>query len=266
MEISVKTSLVVDGNSVSSRQLEVLSAIRATGSKTSAAKVLGISVPVVHKYMCLMEKAVGSRLMLSTPTGTELTDIGQRILELSEMMQNRCMDEREFTVSCSPVTEDLIMQAMSISKVKGNIVVSDDSTNIRSLKEGLSDLIILDDPQLLEEVDDFKWAEVGYMDMIHVDNGPSYIKYKYGAQRIAYAQLDLQGKKYTVDSETYLLSDLLNSNKSFFIDEFLLLRKGIRMKSATDKQLLRHSITAVYRREEKEVTRLIRILQSRRLS
>ena len=107
------------------------------------------------------------------------------------------------------------------------------------------------------------WAEVGYMDMIHVDNGPSYIRYKYGAQRIAYAQLDLTGVEYKVTGETCYLPDLLNSNKSFFIDEFLLLKKGIKLKSATDKTLLRHSITAVFRREEKEITRLLRVLQSK---
>lgn len=265
MEIEIKTSMVVNGNNISARQLEVLSAISASGSKTAAAKMLGISVPVVHKYMASMEEAAGVRLMASTPNGTELTEMGLRLLEVSDMMNSRCTDSRGFTVSCSPVTEELLLQALSSSKVKANVVISDDYTNIRSLKEGLSDFIILDDPQLLEDVEDFVWSEVGYMDMIHVDNGPSYIRYKFGAQRIAYAQLDLQGAKYSVDAETYALSDLLNSNKSFFVDEYLLLKKGVKLKSATDKHLLRHSITAVYRREVKEVTRILRVLQSKHI-
>ena len=103
------------------------------------------------------------------------------------------------------------------------------------------------------------------MDMIHVDNGPSYIKYKYGAQRIAFAQLDLTGKEYKITGETCYLPDLINSNKSFFIDEFLLMKKGIKLKSATDKTLLRHSITAVFRREDRDITRLLRALQSKSL-
>ena len=157
------------------------------------------------------------------------------------------------------------MQAVSNTKVKASIIVSDDYTNIRSLKQGMSDMIILDDPQLLSEVDDYEWLDVGYMDMIHVDNGPSYIRYRYGAQRIAYEQLELMGVKYSIDAETYLLSDLMDSNKSFFVDEYLLQRKGLKIKSATDKRLLRHSITAVYRREVKEITRVLRYLQSKHM-
>ena len=265
VEIEIRNYMVINGNTVSSRQIEVLTAIRKYGSKTAAAKELGISPPVVHKYMAAMEEAVGMRLMASTATGTELTEMGIRLLEIADIMSERCSDDRGFTVSCSPVTEELVMHAVSSSKVKADILISDDVTNIRSLKEGYSDVIILDDPQHLEDVDDFEWAEVGYMDMIHVDNGPSYIKYKYGAQRIAFAQLDLTGKEYKITGETCYLPDLINSNKSFFIDEFLLMKKGIRLKSATDKTLLRHSITAVFRREDRDVTRLLRALQSKSL-
>ena len=73
------------------------------------------------------------------------------------------------------------------------------------------------------------------------------------------------GVKYSIDAETYLLSDLMDSNKSFFVDEYLLQRKGLKIKSATDKRLLRHSITAVYRREVKEITRVLRYLQSKHM-
>ena len=257
VEIEVKTYMTVNGRNISSRQLEVLSAINRLGSKTAAAKELGISPPVVQRYMAQMEDVAETRLMASTPNGTELTEMGLRLLEIA--------DTREFTISCSPVTEELVMQAVSNTKVKASIIVSDDYTNIRSLKQGMSDMIILDDPQLLSEVDDYEWLDVGYMDMIHVDNGPSYIRYRYGAQRIAYEQLELMGVKYSIDAETYPLSDLMDSNKSFFVDEYLLQRKGLKIKSATDKRLLRHSITAVYRREVKEITRVLRYLQSKHM-
>ena len=266
MDIEVRTYIIVDGNSISSRQLEVLSKVRDCGSKTAAAKELGISAPVVHKYIASMESACGTKLTASTPNGTELTEMGIRLLEIMGMMDERCYDNRDFTVACTPVTEELVMQAVSQTKVRASITVSDDATNVRMLKRGYADMIILDDPQFLEEVDDYMWSEVGYMDMIHADNGPSYIRYRYGAQRIAYAQLDLMGTEYKVSGETCLLSDLINSGKSFFIDEFLLIKKGIKMKSATDKRLLRHSITAVYRREMREITRIIRVLQSKQIS
>ena len=43
------------------------------------------------------------------------------------------------------------------------------------------------------------------------------------------------------------------------------MKRGIKLKSATDKILLRHSITAVFRREDKDITRLLRALQSKSL-
>lgn len=265
MDIEIKTYMIVNGHNVSNRQLEVLRAISSEGSKTAAARKLGISVPVVHRYMAAVENAIGHRLMASTPTGTELTEDGLRILETAGMMDLRCTDKRAFTISCSPVTEELLMASISSARIKADLIISDDVTNLRMLKEGMSDFVVLDDPVNLFEAEEFVWTDIGYMDMVHVDNGPSYIRYKYGAQRIAFAYLDSNETEYTIDSETYLLSDLINSGKSFFIDEFLLIRKGINMKSATDKRQLRHSITAIYRRDTREITRILKVLQSRRL-
>ncbi|MFA6680157.1 MAG: LysR family transcriptional regulator [Candidatus Methanomethylophilaceae archaeon] len=265
MDIEIKTSMVVNGQNITSRQLEVLEAIHLNGSKTAAARSLGISAPVVHRYMALMEENTGMTLMASTPTGTELTEVGLRILETAKIMNLRCHAEKGFTVACSPVTEELLMSVISSTKTKADLIISDDNMNLKLLKEGLVDIIILDDPVYLFDADDFEWAEIGYMDMIHVYNGSSYIRYRYGAQRIAYDHLDLEGIVYKVDAETCLLSDLINSGKSFFVDEFLLLKKGIKIRSATDKKLLRHSITAVYRRDSKEISRMLKALQNKRL-
>ncbi|MCQ2086283.1 MAG: LysR family transcriptional regulator [archaeon] len=263
MKIEVGVSIIVNGKNLTSRRLDTLLAIEKYGSKTAAAKKLGLSVPVVHKYISLMEELTESKLVLSTATGTKLTDIGKKLMKIYEMIKARCEDDIPFTISCSPVTENLIMHSIAHCKLNANIIVSDDYTNINSLKRGYSDMIILDDPQNLEMVDNYDWSEIGYMDMIHVDNGPSYVRYKYGAQRIAYSHLDLIGKKYKIVHETCDLSDLINSKKSFFVDEILLSKRDIKFDSSTDKKLLRHAITAVYRDEKREVPFLLKTLQSR---
>jgi hypothetical protein len=100
--------------------------------------------------------------------------------------------------------------------------------------------------------------------MVHVDKGGSYIKYRYGAQRIAYRHLDSLGKEYSIDSETLSLNDLIDSGKSFFVDEVLLMRKGIRIHSSTDPSLLKHSILAVYRELTFETDRLVNELLKKR--
>lgn len=265
MELKIDTVPVVNGHPLTHRQVEVLEAIRAEGSKNAAAKKLGISVPVVHNYMKSIEESTGVKMLESVPTGTRLTEDALRILDVTAMHRHRNEAVRKFTVSCSPVTEELIMSAFSAAKIKGDIVVADDLFNIRMLRDGTADMIIIDDPLYLFELEGYMWSEIGYMDMVHVDKGPTYAKYSYGAQRIAYDYLDLTRKEYEVVSEYRTLSDLMASGKSFFVDEFLLLRKGIKIQSSTDPSVLRHSITAVYRRDTKCGEKLLRAIKRKHM-
>jgi len=257
---------MINGRLVTNRQLETLAAVAATGSKTAAAKKLGISVPVVHRYISSIEEAVGSPITVSTPAGTKLNDEGRRILETFETTELRCSDNHKYTVCCSPVTEDLMMSVLSALKMTDvELVISDDEHNLRMMKENLADFAVIDDPLYLFDAEEFEGIEIGYMGMVFVDNGTSFIRYRYGAQRVAFMFLDTMDRKYVIDAETFSLPELLGSKKSYFVDEFLLLRKGIKMKSAIDPKVLRHAITAIYRKEDKTVSRLIKALHARNI-
>ena len=266
MELSVRTEQIINGQVVTNRQLETLAMVAGTGSKTAAAKALGISVPVVHRYISAIEEAVGSPITISTPAGTKLNEDGKLILETYITTELRCSDDHNFTVCCSPVTEDLMMSVLSALRMtEVELVVSDDKHNLRMMRENLADIAIMDDPLYLFDAEEFESIEIGYMGMVFVDNGPTFIRYRYGAQRVAFMFLDTMGRKYSIESETFSLPELLGSNKSFFVDEFLLLRKGIKMKSAVDSRMLKHSITAIYRKENKTILRLIKALQARNI-
>lgn len=266
MDISVRTEQLINGHVVTHRQLETLKAVAETGSKTAAAERLGISVPVVHKYICSIESAAGSPVTKSTPAGTKLTPEGKEILGAFVSTELRCSDDHGFTVCCTPVTEDLMMSVLSGLKMTDvELVISDDEHNIRIMKENLADFAIIDDPLYIFDADEFEGAEIGNMGMVFVDNGPSFIRYRYGAQRVAFMFLDTMNRNYSIDSETFSLPELLGSNKSFFVDEFLLLRKGIRMKSAVDPKILRHAITAIYRKENRQISKILKVLQTKRI-
>ena len=266
MDITVRNSQTINGKTITTRQLEALLAVQDTGSQTAAARRLGISVPVLHKYMRVIEEAVGEPVLKTTPGGSTLTEQGERIASLARSMDHRCETERGFTVCCSPVTEDLTMSVISSLKIPGaNIVVSDDQYNIRMMREDRADLAIIDDPLYLFDAEEFQMEEIGYMGMVLVDTGPSFIRYKYGAQRVAFMYLDSEDRQYTIDSETFSLPELLGSNKSFFIDEFMLTRRNLRLKSAVDPKMLRHAITAIYREETRIVSRVIKALMARNI-
>ena len=266
MDVSVRTEQIINGRLVTNRQLETLAAVAKTGSKTAAAKKLGISVPVVHRYISAIEDAAGAPVTFSTPAGTKLTEEGKLILETFVTTELRCSDDHKFTVCCSPVTEDLLMSVLSSLKMTDvELVISDDEHNIRMMKENLADLAVIDDPLYLFDAEEFDGTEIGHMGMVFVDNGTSFIRYRYGAQRVAFMFLDTMDWKYTIESETFSLPELIGSKKSYFIDEFLLVRKGIKLKSAVDPKVLRHAITAIYRKEDKTVSRLVKALQARNI-
>ena len=266
MELSVRTEQTINGHVVTNRQLETLKAVAVHGSMTSAARSLGISVPVVHRYVGAIEDAAGCPVTHSTPAGTVLTAEGRRIVETFDATELRCSDDHGFTVCCTPVTEDLMMSILSGLKMMDvELVISDDEHNLRMMRENLADYAIIDDPLYLFDADEFEATEIGYMGMVFVDNGSSFIRYRYGAQRVAFMFLDTMNHQYTIDSETFSLAELLGSNKSFFVDEFLLLRKGLRMKSAVDPKILRHSITAIYRSENRTISKITKALLAKNL-
>jgi molybdate transport repressor ModE-like protein len=266
MQISVQTSQIINGKAVTARQLEALEAVQAMGSQTAAAKSLGISPPVLHKYISYIEEAAGEPVLKTTPIGSVLTPAGREIMAIFHSMEHRCRTDRGFTICCSPVTEDIMMSVVSSSKVSdAHMIVSDDEYNIRMMREGRADLAIIDDPLYLFDAEEYLMEDIGYMGMVFIDNGPSFIRYKYGAQRVAFMYLDSVNRRYTIDSETFSLPELLGSGKSFFIDEFMLTRRNIRLKSAVDPKSLRHAVTAIFREEDPRISKIIKAARSRNL-
>jgi len=267
VDISVQSSQTINGKTVTYRQLEALVAVQETNSQTAAARKLGISVPVLHKYISLIEDAAGEPVLLTTPAGSVLTSAGKEIADIARSMEYRCDQRRDFTICCSPVTEDIMMSVVSALKIPDtHMIVSDDSYNIRMMRENRADLAIIDDPLYLFDADEYLMDEIGYMGMVLVDNGPSFIRYKYGAQRVAFMFLDSLNRKYSIDSETYSLPELLGSNKSFFIDEFMLTRRNLRLRSAVDPKSLKHAVTAIYRDEDPRIMKIVKAVKARNLS
>jgi hypothetical protein len=57
----------------------------------------------------------------------------------------------------------------------------------------------------------------------------------------------------------------MRGNRSFFINESLALRRGLKLTSATDPVLLKHRILALFGRTSPEVEWLLRELRKERL-
>ena len=69
MKVEARTEIVINGESVTHRQLEALDAVARLGSMSGAAKEMGVTVPVVHRYLANIESAAGEPVSKSTPSG-----------------------------------------------------------------------------------------------------------------------------------------------------------------------------------------------------
>jgi len=263
-KIRIKAVAASGGRTITERQLDVLNAVNESGSINAAARMLNISASVAYRHIREMGSVTGEPLIKATPRGSVLTKHGIEILRSVRLADIRLSSERRFTVACSPVTEELLMSALSSTGTDADLVISDDGMNMRSLGKDDVDVVILDDPVHVLDDAALQWQEIGQMGMVHIDKGTSYIRYRYGAQRIAFRHLDSISKEYTIDSETLSLNDLINSGKSFFVDDVLLMRKNIKLRSSTDPALLRHSILAVYRETSEDIERLVNELLKRK--
>lgn len=263
VDIEPSVTLLVGGRRLTKRQLEVLSAVHREGSQNRAAALLGISTSVLHRYLSQTEGKVGRPLVTTSPGGSELTELGIKIAMEYEALEVRMRRGTSTVIGCTIVTEDLIMNALSTVDREGacDLIISDDARNLKDFQAGMMDLLVLDDPLYLYDLEDVSWQEVAADRLLHVDNGPRYGRFMYGAQRIGFRHLEARGVTYNVEGAFRSLPALQRSGRSFFINESLALRKGMALKSATDPSLLEHRINAVYRTETDLVRKLVGALR-----
>jgi molybdate transport repressor ModE-like protein len=267
MKIEPRVSLIVNGTHVTPRTLEALVAILQEGSQKRAAEMLDISVPVLHRYLKKLEKGVGTPIMKTTPIGTELTDEGKQLVMEYMALKSKLKRSNRIVVGGTIITEDLLLWALTNLDRGGTIdlIISDDERNVQDFKAGLMDLVILDDPLYIYDLENVRWDEIGEDRLIHVDRGSHYLKFKYGAQRIGFKHLESKGIAYEIKGITRYLPALIQSPFSFFVNESLLAKKGLKIKSATPPNLLSHKIVVIYREDREEILRLVKELAKQKI-
>jgi len=259
LRIEPSVSLQVAGRRLTPRQLEVLAAVHEEGSQNRAAARLGISTSVLHRYLAQIEAKVAQPLLVTSPGGSRLNEAGERIAEEYEALSRRMRRGGAMVVGGTVITEELLLGVLTRVDPEGAIelIISDDARNLKDFQAGLMDLVVLDDPLYLFDLEGVRWQEVATDRLLHVDHGPRYARYMYGAQRIGFRHLAAAGVEHTVEGVYRSLPALLDSGRSFFINESLALRRGLRLRSATDPAKLEHRINAVYRRETNAVRKVV---------
>ncbi len=263
LKILPSISVEINGTALTPRQMEVILAVSEEKSQSRAAARLGISTPVLNRYVSQIEKKAGARLVETKATGSRLTEEGDRIVEEYLKLKNRLEKKDFLNVSGTPVSQELLMSALSAVDPEGkcNLVISDDAKNLSDLKAGIADLIILDDPLYLFEAEEFEWETIGEDRLLHENRGERYAYFRYGAQRIGFRYLEVKNIPHRIERTFSSVSALVDSGLSFFINESLALRRGLTIKSATSLEQLTHEITAVYSGSNPFIEKIIRELK-----
>ncbi len=172
-------SLIVNGMRLSVRQLEVLNTVRGTGSQNQAANVLGISPPVLHRYLGQIEAKLGTEVLITTPTGTRLNELGERIAMEYSALNQRLKGRETIVVGGTMITEELLLSSLTKADPEGTyqLIISDDERNLRDFNAGLMDLVLLDDPLNLFDLEHVNWEEIAEDRLIHVDKGDRYARF-----------------------------------------------------------------------------------------
>jgi DNA-binding transcriptional LysR family regulator len=249
MRLEATPSLSVNGVELTRRQLEALCALSEEGSQKAAAHRLGISVPVLHRYVHEAQRRARVPLIETGPAGTRLTHEGGEVVNEYLSLRMRMGRGRLPVAGATVVSEELLLRAMSeCGGAEGfEVIISTDDRNLRDLGAGLMDLVILDDPMHAMDIQGMEWDQVAEDRLLHVDKGDRYGSFRFGAQRIGFRHLQSAGRRFEV-ARSYLSAQSLEaSDLSYFINESLAARRGMRLRSATDPELLRHQILAVHR-------------------
>lgn len=260
MKILPDVRLEVDDVHISLRQIQVLRAIASTNSQNQAARILGISVPVLHRHIKELEERLGIKLISTSPRKTVLTNPGKDILEAHRKLEKRLEMENNKIVACSPLYSHLVLKVVSGMEKEGykiDMIIGNDELNNQFLEMGLVNVVVFDDPiYVYRERETYQKPEIVEVvkdTLIHVNQRKKYLRYRYGAQRIGFSNLDLEGKKYEIEGETRDYNQLLKSRNSFFINRSLALRERLDLKSSTSSKLLLHSIFAMKLGEGEEL-------------
>lgn len=263
LRLEPAVTMKVGKATLTTRQLEVLQAVYEEGSQNRAAARLGIATPVLNRYLGQIEAKVGTGLMVATPRGTKLNEEGERIALEYIALSRRVAPAGGTVVGGTLITEEMLLRAMTAADPEGEceLIISDDRRNLKDFRAGLMDLVVLDDPLYLFDLEGVRWQDVATDRLLHVDRGPRYATCVYGAQRIGFRHLESAGVEHEIVRHFRSPEMMIASGLSFFINESLALRRGLKLKSDTDPAKMTHQINAVYRKETPQVRRLVSALR-----
>jgi molybdenum-dependent DNA-binding transcriptional regulator ModE len=252
---------VSDGVEITHRQMEALAAVNDKGSMQKAAAFLGVSTPVLHKYVREIEEKSDLALIASTSKGSKLTAEGLVLLKRFKSYELRLEDQTTLRVAGTVVSQRCLLTAateLSDNGKKSIVTIAHDESNLRLMDEGRTDCVVLDDAMYaMERAADVDTEEIGSDMLLQKDAGLRYALLTFGAQRLGFRYLSEKGVPYEIARTIHEPSILNRTDLSYFVNKSLV-RTGIVMEEgAKDQRWSLHSITALKCSEHEDLAQFL---------
>ena len=241
---------VSDGQEITHRQMEALAALHSKGSMKKAAEFLGLSTPVLHKYIHEIEDKSGLGLVSSTSRGSKLTAEGVELLSRFRAYEMRLDDHPEvLKIAGTVVSESTLLTAATIiSDVhkQVRVIISTDEENLHLAEERRVDAVVLDDAAFaIERTPEMPSTEIGSDMLVLRDTGSRYAKLAFGAQRLGFRYLTGMNIPFEIDRIVYEPRLVDHTDLSYFANKSLVRSGRLQAVGAKDQTWSLHSIIAL---------------------
>lgn len=257
MDARPRVVFVSEGQEITHRQMEALAALHERGSMKKAAESIGVSTPVLHKYVREIEEKTDASLVVSTSKGSRLTELGIEFLRRFRAYELRLKDEDVLRVAGTVVSERCLLTAateLSDTGTTCQVTVSTDDVNLRLLEERRVDCVLFDDAMFaMEKSPDLQSTEIGSDVLLLKDTGSRYARLGFGAQRLAFRYLDERQIPHEVVRTIYEPSMVDRTDLSYFVNKSLVREGVVVADGAKDQRWSIHSIMALQASERGEL-------------
>ena len=257
MDARPRVVFVSEGQEITHRQMEALAALHEKGSMKKAADAIGVSTPVLHKYVREIEVKADANLIASTSKGSKLTEAGLVLLRRFRAYELRLKDEDVLRVAGTVVTERCLLSAateLSDNGIACHVTISTDEMNMRLMDEMRLDCVILDDAIFaMEKAQDIQSAEIGSDMLLLKETGSRYARLGFGAQRLAFRYLDEKGIPHDVVRTIYEPTMVDRTDLSYFVNKSLVRNGIVRADGAKDQKWSIHSVMALQCSENESI-------------
>lgn len=249
MYLAPRVVMVTEDGEITNRQLEALAAVRDHGSMKKAAVALGISTPVLYKYVKEVEARCGESIVRSDSRGTVLTPAGAELLARLEALRLRTEDRGSIHAAGTLVSELCLLSAASALAQRGvecRVTISTDEENLRLMDERRVDCVIVDDPLMaMELAERVEGVEIGPDMLLLRRAGEEFVRLAFGAQRLGFRYLEQENVKHSIVRNIFEPALLDRTDLSYFVNRSLVRRGILKAQGAEEQDWSAHAIMAL---------------------